>query len=337
VVGKLRALRPKVGILQPGRPGKALACVQEYLARRFEVRVFHNDGTEELARMLHGCDIAWFEDCSPALVIASKSAKRWRIICRLRLEGAYSPWVEQVRWENVDVLIAPPNQAVLGYLRQRAPDLAARTRLALVPDGVDTARFAFSDRQRGWNLACIGPLDMRHNPMFLLQCFRRLLEAHGPYRLAFAGMFADDKVEHYLTNMVAHMGLSSVISFEGFQEDLPAWLADKHYVVSAEVAAIQPTSVLEAMACGLKPVVHHFPGAEDFLDRRHLFATPEEFCRQIAEESYAPAKYRDTVTGRFALKDQLGAISGILRELEKAPLPKAGPEPSSQTGAFVKE
>jgi len=328
VVENLRALRPKVAMFHPEGPSQALGQVRDFLARRFDVSLHHGQATDDLVRMLHGCDIAWFEDCTRQLVIASKAAKRWRIICRLRLGGAYGPWMEQTRWENVDALIVPPNRAILEYLRQRVGNLEGRTRLVIIPDGVDLARFAFRRREAGKNLACIGRLDMRHNPMFLLQCFHRLHAADAASRLFFAGMFTDDRIEQYLHHAVARMGLSAAVSFDGYQEDLPAWLADKHYVVSAEVAALQPTSVLEAMAAGLQPVVHDFPGAEDFLPPRSLYLTPEDFCRRILDEPYEPQACRDWVAARFAMKDTLTQINGLMRELEKMPPLKVQPKDS---------
>ena len=337
VLEKLRNLRAKIAMFHPAGLTKAMGCVHDFLAKRFQLRLFQGESTEELTRMLHWCDIAWFEDCTRQLAIASKAAKRWRIVCRLRLEGAYSPWVEQVHWENVDLLIAPPNQAILGYFSRRVPELPNRNRIAAIPDGVDTARFAFQDRPRGRNLACIGRVDLLHNPMFLLQCFRQLRASDGQYRLFFAGMFTDDRVEQYLRQALKHMGLSGAVSFDGYQEDLPAWLADKHYVVSAEVASLQPTSVLEAMACGLRPVVHRFPGAQDFLGDDYLFATPEDFCRQIVREPYEPTAYRDMAAGRFELNRQLATVNGMLRELEKMPSLKVRPGASPVAAPAAKD
>jgi hypothetical protein len=74
--------------------------------------------------------------------------------------------------------------------------------------------------------------------------------------------------------------------------------------------------LLEAMACGLKPVIHNFPGANQIFPSEFLFNIAEEFCEQICSVSYEPQKYRRFVEDNFSLKNQLTAINNIFTELE---------------------
>ncbi len=72
----------------------------------------------------------------------------------------------------------------------------------------------------------------------------------------------------------------------------------------------------EAMACGLKPVVHNFPGADQIFPAEFLFNIAEEFCEHILSEQYEPQKYRRFVEENYALKDQLPKINNIFTRLE---------------------
>ena len=74
--------------------------------------------------------------------------------------------------------------------------------------------------------------------------------------------------------------------------------------------------ILEAMACGLKPVIHNFPGAEQIFSSEYLFNISEEFCQQVLSDSYEPKKYRKFVEEKYPLKNQLSNINKIFNQLE---------------------
>jgi hypothetical protein len=70
------------------------------------------------------------------------------------------------------------------------------------------------------------------------------------------------------------------------------------------------------MACGLKPVVHNFVGAQQIFPSEFLFNISEEFCGQILSDTYEPRRYRGFVEQRYSLNRQLSKINEILAGLE---------------------
>lgn len=157
---------------------------------------------------------------------------------------------------------------------------------------------------------------MRKNPMFLLQCMQKLHYIDPEYRLFFAGNFQDSMLEQYIRHIVRALKLTDVVFFDGWQENMNAWLKDKHYVVSASIGESQGMGLLEAMACGLKPVIHNFPDADQIFPTEFLFNISEEFCQQILSETYEPQRYRGFVETNYSLKDQLTKINEIFTRLE---------------------
>jgi glycosyltransferase involved in cell wall biosynthesis len=136
------------------------------------------------------------------------------------------------------------------------------------------------------------------------------------YRLFFAGAFQDQALEQYLRYMVEALGLDDVVFFEGWQENVSVWLADKHYIVSTSIIESQGMGLLEGMACGLKPVIHNFPGASQIYPKEFLFNISEEFCQQVLSDKYEPHRYRKFVEENYSLKEQLSKINKIFTELE---------------------
>ena len=326
ILENVHRLRPKVAFFCGAGDRQYMDVVCRFAEPRFETKTFEGSSPDEMFELMRWCDIAWFEWCTTQLAAASQHSKVCRIIARLHHFEVFQPWVAQTKWENVDVLVTSGNSAILEMLAQRAPQLEEKTRLVEVPIGVDLEELAFVDRPRGKNLLCLSELVLPRNPMFVLQCFAKLHSIDPEYRLSFAGQIHDDVLEQYLRHMVAEMELAASVSFDGWQEDLAGYLEDKHYVVSASLVEGQPVQIHEAMARGLKPVVHSFPGCRRFLPEECLFLTAEDFCQRILEEPYRPQSYRDFVSRDYSQVTYLAKVNEIFLAMERrAEAPAAPP------------
>ena len=123
-------------------------------------------------------------------------------------------------------------------------------------------------------------------------------------------------LEQYIRHIVQALELSDVVFFDGWKEDINSWLSDKHYIISCSIGESQGMGLLEGMACGLKPVIHNFPGANQIFPSEFLFNIAEEFCGQILSDAYEPQRYRKFVEEKYPLKNQLSKINEIFTQLE---------------------
>jgi len=301
-----------------------LKDILEFAEQRFEVRLFDGKTYGEMYELMKWSDVSWFEWCTDLATNASKLPKVSRNIIRLHRYEAYLNYPNEVNWDNVEVLITVGNRCVNEALAAKVPDIASRTRIVEIANGVDLGRFDFFERTRGPNIAFVGDLRLVKNPMFALQCMHRLHSIDGAYKLFVAGRVppVDAFVEQYLNHTVDTLGLKDVVFFEGRQADINSWLADKHYIISTSVIESQGMGVLEGMACGLKPVVHNFPGAERTFAPEYLFNTAEDFCSGILSTEYEPRRYREFVEARYSLTEQLRLVGRLLMNLA---LPELSP------------
>ena len=320
-------LQPMIQVIRSKRPKVAFFCgltgdtkfltdIYEFTERRFNVRFFEGQDVNQMYELMKWSDISWFEWCTNMVVEASKLPKVCRNIVRLHRFEAYGDWPGQVQWENIDSLIIVGNSFVEEALLRQVPNVANRTQLTTIPNGVNLDKFKFTNRTRGKNIASVGYLNMRKNPMFLLQCMQKLHYIDPEYKLFFAGNFQDSMLEQYIRHIVGALKLTEVVFFDGWQEDMNAWLKEKHYIVSASIGESQGMGLLEAMACGLKPVIHNFPGADQIFPTEFLFNISEEFCEQILSRTYESQRYRGFVETNYSLKDQLNRINEIFTRLE---------------------
>ncbi len=313
----IRSKRPKVAFFC-GLKGDAkfLTDIFEFTKSRFPVEFFEGQSTNEMHELMKWSDICWFEWCTDAVVEASKLLKVSKNIVRLHRFEAYHNWPSQVRWENIDTLVTVGNSFVKDALLRRVPDIESRTQLVTIPNGINLDKFRFAERAPGKNIACVGYLNMRKNPMFLLQCMQKLHYIDTEYKLFFGGTSQNPMLEQYVRHMVEVLELKDVVFFDGWQVDVSSWLRDKHYIVSASIGESQGMGILEGMACGLKPVIHNFPGADQIFPSEFLFNISEEFCEQILSDKYEPQKYRGFVKEHYPLKNQLSKINDIFAQFE---------------------
>jgi glycosyltransferase involved in cell wall biosynthesis len=294
---------------------RSLADICEFTKMRFPTELFQGQNIDEMYQLMKWSDISWFEGCADMAVEASKLPKVCNMVVRLHYRDAYDQWPAQVQWDNIDVLVTGGNQFVKDALAEQSPDIKNRTWMVTIPSGVNLDKFKLVSRPRGKNLACVGHLGINKNPMFLLQCMQKLHYIDPEYKLFFAGSFQSLMLQQYLRHIVQAIELTDVVLFEGWQQDVNSWLQDKHYIISGSIGQGQSVGLLEGMACGLKPVIHNFPGANQIFPPEFLFNISEEFCQQILSDRYEPERYRRFVEGNYGLRDELNKINSILIQL----------------------
>lgn len=313
----IRSKRPNVAFF--GRPtgtDGALQNICEFAEQRFWTESYDRHRHDDVGSLMQWADIAWFDGGGDMVVEASRRNDPCKLVVSLRRSDVQGPWLRDLRWERVDMLVQIGSPAVEQALVTQVPDIRNRTRLVVVPNGVHLDRYTFHPRQRGKHLACMGHLTMEANPAFLLQCMQKLNYLDREYKLSFAGAFESPTLEQYTRHMAETLGLTSVVTFEPYPSDLSAWLADKHFVVSAGIGEDQVEALLVGMACGLKPIVHNFPGAGRLFPAEYLFNIAEQFCEHILAPVYEPAAYRRFVEDRFSIKEQLAMVNSVLTQLE---------------------
>jgi len=312
----IRSKRPKIAFFA-GDDGTGFCDdIVEFIKQYFEVRLSDGRTDREPYELMEWSDVSWFDSCPDLAIKASKRTNVCRNVIGIHCYEGYEQWPRQVNWANIDTLFIAGNSIVKDALVRHVPGLETETSVAVVPCGVDLEKSTFIDRQCGKNIAFLPDLSPQRNPAFILQCMQKLRYIDPEYRLFFGGAFVDDIVEQYVRHMVEALDLGGVVLFDRRQEDVCSWLEDKHYIVSTSFFEGSSTGLLEAMACGLKPVVHNFPGANRIFPSEFLFDISEEFCKQICCAQYEPQRYRRFVEENYPLKKQLHEINWILNRIE---------------------
>lgn len=311
--------RPRLALIVAKGLCQFLNDLARALSTRYEARIFEVANSGEAREAMAWADLIWLEWCNEVAIAASAEpmAATKPVVCRLHRYEAFTAFPRQVMWSNVDRLIL-----VADHLRQpllqRCPALTRAVGLVTIPNGVALDRYAFRERRPGTRLAAAGLWHTRKNPMLLLQLLSHLVATDDRYTLHMAGRFQEPLLEWYWHDQVDKLGLQDHLVFDGWQDDLGAWLGDKDYLLSTSLHESFGYTIAEAMACGIKPVVHDFPYAAEVWPEEVLFRTVAEGAAMIQAETYESQAYRAFIESHYALTQQAEQVARLLDDVATA-------------------
>lgn len=261
-------------------------------------------------------DICWFEWCDELIIYASKleAAKQKLIVCRLHSYEAFTDYISQVNWDNVDSLIC-----VNKYIKENILQKAAisQEKITIIANGIDTDKYVYSEKKKGFNIAYVGYINYKKGPMLLLHTFNEIYRKDNNYKLYIAGAFQDERYILYFNHMIKELQLENSIIFQGWQKDLNTWLEDKNYILCTSLLESQNISVMQAMCKGIKPIIHNFVGAKEIYPQSYLWNTMDAAVNLIADNKYESSQYRDFILNNFSTKLQKEKILALFSHLQK--------------------
>jgi|GEM_PF-3262270 len=307
-----------------------LADVTRHFAEDYEVRSVYSGRNDEINAAVAWADTIWVEWANEMAVALSEGlppAINKRVICRLHSYEAFAGFASRIRWERIDDLIFVAEH-IRDYVLTQRPDIKTRVkRVHVIPNGVDLDRLPFRQRRPGKNLAFLGYINYKKGPMLLLHAFAELVRRDPAYQLYLGGAYQDERYPLYFDQMAGELNIAHNIHFDGWISDVPAWLEDKHYVVCSSVLESQGMGIMEAMACGVKPVVHNFVGARSIYDSRFLWSSIPQFAEMIMSPDYDSHGYRDFIRQRYSREVQMSRLDALL-----SPQYSISAEPESHCG-----
>lgn len=271
-------------------------------------------------------DICWFEWCDELIAYGSKSplVSGKKLICRLHSYEAFTDYPATVNWDAVDKLI---------FVGEHIRDFTInkfkinKEKTIVIPNGINVNSYKYKERSLGFNIAYVGYINYKKGPMLLLHTFKAIYDKDNRYKLFIAGEFQDERDILYYNKMLREFGLLNNVFFTGWQTNLDEWLEDKNYILCTSILESQNISVMQAMAKGIKPIIHNFVGAENFYSKEYIFNTIEEATLKLLSK-YDSFEYRNNIDKLYninitnkKIKDE---INNIINNNENIPLVTIG-------------
>jgi glycosyltransferase involved in cell wall biosynthesis len=170
-----------------------------------------------------------------------------------------------VNWACVNdvVFIAPHirNLVEIEALNGYHPDMGVH----IIPHSIDLERYRFAERGHGFDIAVVSERWMSKGAAYILQIALRLKKIDSRYKIHWLGKRSDYQWElAYFDDFIAHHDLP--IEFTNWIDGdnaVDEFLEGKNYLLHASHKEAFSAATAEAMAKGIKPVLHRFYGADD--------------------------------------------------------------------------
>ncbi len=210
-----------------------------------------------------------------------------RVICRPIDIEVWQGHMEGVRYDVIDdlIFIAPHIREIINEfeLRERREDL----RIHNIPHCVDLDKWTYKERE----------IDPR-------------------YKIHWLGQRSDYAWEHaYFDEFIEHFDLP--IEITNIVDSVDTFLEGKNYLLHASHKEAFSAATAEAMAKGIKPVLHRFYGA-DALWPDMTWNTIDEAVAMITEDKYDSASYRQYLIDHgYTLPQMMERIDKIIKGEEE--------------------
>lgn len=264
----------KIALFDPYTPKFTGDIVRWWQTHGHEVRVDRYYDPE----LVKWADVVWFDTCDNNLKCAMYPDKNdptqqgWdlhemdltnkKLIVRVIDIEVWSGHNLNVDWDLVDdiIFIAPHIKELVARGHNWKPEYEEKVRI--IPCGVDLDRFTFKERSPGFNIGIVSEIWGSKGSDLVLQVALKLKSIDSRYNIQWLGKWAEyNWDEAYIRSFIERNQLS--ITFVDWVESVDDFLEDKNYLLHCSKKEAFSYATAEAMAKGIKPILHHFYGAED--------------------------------------------------------------------------
>ncbi|ANE41641.1 MAG: glycosyltransferase [Fervidobacterium sp.] len=289
--------------------------IADILGEVYNVKLVVSANGNKIVQAYEWADIVWLEWANElAVEVTNKLEKKGKkIICRLHsYEALTNAFLSKIFWDKVDAIVLVAEH-MKDVIRMYHPDVYKRieAKIKVIHNGLNLERFKYKPRTRGYNIAVVAHINYKKDPTMWLQIMGLLKKIDPRYNLSIAGDFQDYRYHLYFHYFIEEAGLRDNVKLLGHVNNIEEFLEDKNYVLSTSVHESFGYNIAEAMAVGIKPVVHNFYGAKTLWMEDTLFNFIEEIP-QILEFDYRSEVYRTFVEENYSFEKQIRQIEDVL-------------------------
>ncbi len=209
----------------------------------------------------------------------------------MRSYEVYFDYAKKVDWNKVKGIFFC-SKHVQRLTNLKFKDLIKDIPQHYVPNWLDVSKWPLKTNINNHKIAMVCHLNAKKNIPLAIQIAMMLPDS---YSLYLAGGIQDEMVVYYMDHF--QYQLNGKLRYVGKIpfEEMKGFMTDKDYIISTSIKEGCPMNVLEGMACGLKPVIHNWPGALDLFPQKWVFNTIDEAKQIIQIDDYNPEEYRQFV------------------------------------------
>ncbi len=309
-------VKSKITFVCPPGQESFLRDILKYINTRYDVRTCYTNTESEVLTDVEWADIIWFEWADVLAVSLTNHPKGIlndkHVICRLHSGESFTNLPKQINWNVIDNVIFVAEH--IREINELLTPVIKNATMSIIPNAINLDKWKFSTMENGFNIAYVGSINYKKGSILLPHLLKALYNKDNRYVLHIAGEIQDPRYSFYFKQMIEDMGLSNNFIMYGKVDNIDTWLENKNYIISASLLESQQLGICEAMAKGIKPVIHNFVGAKGVYPEKYIWNSIPDFVRLVQEEDYNSIEYRDFIADTFSLEKQLCAIENVINK-----------------------
>ena len=290
--------------------------IANILAFKYKIKIITLTNEKEIRTAVKWADIVWLEWANEMTVFATNNIdelKDKKVICRLHSYEIFnSNHINNIYWKVIDKLIFVSNH-IRSLFFEMYTNIYPKERTFIIENGIDLDKYTYTKHKQGYDIAVVAGISHKKNPAQWLQIINTLSKINSRYKLHIAGKTTDNRYRIYLNYMTEEMNLQNNIKFYGHVEDINEFLDDKNYLLSTSIHEGHPYNIMEAMAKGIKPLIHNYFGSKQQWPQELIYNSINELEEKV-NSNYTSEKYREFIEKNYTLEKQILRIEKILFE-----------------------
>lgn len=217
-------------------------------------------------------------------------------------------------WSKIKALVFG-SKWYLRLTQERYPKLKDKVLFCHVPYGVDLNRFGFRSRNgSGRNIAWVAKsFSWKKGPIQALMALHMLVsETNENWQLYMKGGSEESGISEWKDYLLANFpSISEHVAFVSWVPDINEWLEPMDYILSTSFLEAFHYAVGEAMAKGIKPLIHCWAGSLEIWPRKYIWLSHQELLRMI-QGPFNSGEYRDFIKENYPLKKMASKLEELL-------------------------
>lgn len=219
-------------------------------------------------------------------------------ILRIHAYEAFSQTMKELDLNAFDVVIF-----IDDYIKDFVERQYGKVKGAVViPNGVELDKFTFNPKPKNNKIAYAGYLTRKKGIGELLLLAKSLPD----YEFHLAGKYQEDDIADWMNekkpdNVFVHP----------WQYDINTWLQDKSFILNTSMRESQAMTLMEGMACGLKPLVNDWIGAKEIYGEEFVYSNLWQL-RDLLEGEHEPERYREFIEDGYNYDEMFEKIADII-------------------------
>lgn len=234
-----------------------------------------------------------------------KLAKKYIVI--VRSYEIFYGFLNKINWKNVDAAIFV-NQ---GFYSEYKDKLGCKC--YYMPNAIDCEEWKMQDHKESYNLGWVANLNHKKGLNIIPHIMNELCSLNKNYKLHLVGKIQEPRFIIYCNHLFKEMGIEENIIFDGYCENIKEWWKDKDYCLTCSVTEGHPNNVLEAMALGVKPIIHNWIGAKESFPNNLIWTNLKECIDLIHYREYDGLEYRRFVEDNYDIWKVYPMFEEIIR------------------------